>query len=168
MGREATASPLHRCEIRCTTRAAGASLRAKEEERGTQAKRERKEERKRHDAVENARFYYARRPFLFGGFPLSFLVQGAIRVKEERRGPEESPKMGTTSRARVSTRTSAVEKDPLLRPHYIVYLSSKPPPFLALLLLPPPPPSSLSPFFLHCSLALRLLVSRNKQLPFSL
>lgn len=52
-------------------------------------------------------------------------------------------KIGTTSRARVSIRTSAAEKDPLLRPHYIVYLSSKPP-FLALL-LPPSPPSSLPP-----------------------
>lgn len=40
--------------------------------------------------------------------------------------------MGTTSRARVSIRTSAAEKDPLLRPHYIVYLSSKPSPFLFL------------------------------------
>lgn len=87
-------------------------------------------------------------------------------MRARRKGAEgtASPeKRGTTSRARVLARTSATEKDPLLRPHYIVYLSSKQPLFLALLL----PPSS-SPPSLSSLLALRLLVSRNKQLPFSL
>lgn len=105
-----------------------------------------------------ARLLLTRRgPFFFGGFPLSFLLSA------EKEGGKELRKRGTTSRARVLARTSATEKDPLLRPHYIVYLSEYHlsfSPFVFFLLLPPH-------LFLRL-LALRLLVSRNKQLPFSL
>lgn len=55
------------------------------------------------------------------------------RVEERRTG---GPEKGGSGWARVSSRTSASEKDPLLRPHYIVYLSSEPPhPFPAALAL---------------------------------
>lgn len=70
------------------------------------------------------------------------------RSERRKKGARRVRKMGTTSRARVSIRTSAAEKDPLLRPHYIVYLSSKPSPFLVLLLPPSPPsPPHPPPFF---------------------
>lgn len=104
-------------------------------------------------------------PFFFGGFPLSFLLESGERRSEGRRRATELRKRGTTSRARVSARTSATEKDPLLRPYYIVYLSTASTTSLSR----PSSSSSLLPPHLLCYLlALRLLVSRNKQLPFSL
>lgn len=66
--------------------------------------------------------------------------EGSPKKGRRRRGG--GPRRGHVSRAR----TSATEKDPLLRPHYIVYFSSEPPLFLALLLLPLPPSS-----FRRCS-----------------
>ena len=95
---------------------------------------------------------------LFRGF------SALVPPRGERRGQQGPRKRGTTSRARVSTRTSATEKDPLLRPYYIVYLSSEPSPILALLVFFLLLPARLLHRYL---LALRLLVSRNKQLPFS-
>ena len=95
---------------------------------------------------------------LFRGF------SALVPPRGERRGQQGPRKRGTTSRARVSTRTSATEKDPLLRPYYIVYLSSEPSPILALLVFFLLLPARLLHRYL---LVLRLLVSRNKQLPFS-
>lgn len=87
-------------------------------------------------------------PFFFGGFPLSFLLERGERRSEGRRRATELRKRGTTSRARVSARTSATEKDPLLRPYYIVYLStasttSLSRPSSSSSLLPPPSSPSL-------------------------
>lgn len=142
----------------------------KREEKKKEARAKRKKGKKRH-ARERARAH-ARRIYYGRIVPLSFsfsevfrsLVLSRARKKEHsRKGEKDKEKEEegkSTSRARVLARTSATEKDPLLRPHYIVYLS-EPPLFLALRLLLS---SSSSP--LSCLLALRLLVSRNKQLPF--
>lgn len=161
---DATDSLLHRCEIRCTTRAAGASLRAEEKERGTGGEKGRKEERKRRNAGREVLLREETLPFR--RFSALVPSRGAIRVKEERRGPGGSEKWGLR-RGHVS-RSGHL---PLKRTHCYVPIISftlaanlpfSPFFFLLFLLLLSPLPH----FFQHCSLALRLLVSRNKQLPF--
>lgn len=136
---------------------------------------ERKNGRKRkwRDVDARARVpYYTAAPSFSGVFRSRFSSsaekEGGGRGKRGETATELR-KRGTTSRARVLPRTSATEKDPLLRPHYIVYLSTAShlsfSPFVFFLLSPSPSP----PHLLLCYLlALRLLVSRNKQLPFSL
>lgn len=63
-------------------------------------------------------------------FPLAF---GLIVMKKEGggRGQPRAPEKESPGWARVSSRTSASKKDPLLRPYYIVYLSSGLHPFLS-------------------------------------
>lgn len=119
-------------------------------EKKRHGREERTEERKRRD-VGRARPLLRGGPLLFSGVFRSRSSSSA--EKEGRGGGDEGkpPKKGeSTSRARVSARTSATEKDPLLRPHYIVYLSSEPPPFLALRLLPPSSLPAFSAKLLAC------------------
>lgn len=130
-------------------------------ERKKEARAGRKDGRK--EAARRARPLLRGGPLLFRGF--SALVPPRARRKKGGVGATRGnprKKGESTSRARVSARTSATEKDPLLRPHYIVYLSSEPPPFLVFFLLLP------ARLLRRYLLALRLLVSRNKQLPSSL
>jgi len=91
---------------------------------------------------------YGAPPSLFGGSALSFLFEGDTRARAET--AQGSRKKGKSRARVVSARTSATAKDPLLCPHYIVYLSSEP---------------LLSPLLSASPLALGLLVSRSKQLP---
>lgn len=65
-----------------------------EPRRKKEARAERKEGRKKGSGVtQDARFYYARRPFLFGGFPLSFLLEARYEWKKKEEG-QEGPKNG--------------------------------------------------------------------------
>lgn len=155
-------TPHRRCEIRCITRAAGASLRELRREK-KEARAERKDGRKeaaRRGTRARGPYYTRRPPFFFGGFPLSFLLE-----RGERRGRRGPPEKGGPRRGHVSRPGHL----PLKRTHcYVPIISftlaaSHLPfsPFVFFLLLPPR-------LLLRYLLALRLLVSRNKQLPFSL
>ena len=86
MGREATDSSLHRCEIRCITRAAGASLRAEEKE----ARAKKKGRKKGSGATQNARDSTTRGETLpFRRFSALVPSRGAIRVQRQKGGEEE-------------------------------------------------------------------------------
>lgn len=124
-------------------------------------RKERTEEKKRRDVGRERGPYYTEIPFLFGGFPLSFLLE-----RGERRGEGDgAPEKGGPRRGHVSRPGHL----PLKRTHcYVPIISftlaaSHLPfsPFVFFLLLLPRP-------LLRYLFALRLLVSRNKQLPFSL
>lgn len=76
----------------------------------------------------------------FSGF--SARIPTRVRSNRDEEGRQLGAEKGSSGWARVSNRTSASKKDPLLRPYYIVYLSSEPRPIPSFRVLRLPFPCS--------------------------